>query len=519
MKKGQICEGVVQKYDFPNKGYVIVDDRKICVKGALLGQQVRFLVKKLKKGAGEGRLLEVVRKSPLEDAKPSCPHFGECGGCTYQTLGYENQLRIKEGQVHKLLDNVILTVDKNVETVDKLSVFCDEKAQNSEDYAENVDNFGVQSYFSWEDCFGWEGIKASPLREGYRNKMEYSFGDEYKDGPLALGMHKKGGFYDIVTVDKCTIVHEDYNKIIRAVASFYREKGIPFYKKMQHVGVLRHLVVRRAMCNGDILVNLVTTTRDDLNEPDTAIDLDKLWEKLNISELKDTLLSLDLEGKIVGILHTCNDSLSDAVVPQKVSTIYGQDYIYEEILGLKFKISAFSFFQTNSKSAEVLYETARSYVLGDADGGKFKDKVIYDLYSGTGTIAQMLAPVAKKVIGVEIIEEAVEAAKENASLNGLDNCDFIAGDVLKVLDSIEEKPDMIVLDPPRDGCNPKALEKIIAYGVPEMVYISCKPTSLARDLVMLQEHGYRVVKSCAVDQFPGTVHVETCVLLSKTSEV
>ena len=177
--------------------------------------------------------------------------------------------------------------------------------------------------------------------------------------------------------------------------------------------------------------------------------------------------------------------------------------------GLEFKISVFSFFQTNSLGAEVLYEKARSYV------GTTKDKVVFDLYSGTGTIAQMLAKVAKKVIGVEIIEEAVEAAKVNAGLNGLDNCEFIAGDVLKVIDDIEEKPDLIVLDPPRDGIHPKALDKIIAYGVDKLVYISCKPTSLARDLEILQAKGYKVEKVCAVDMFPHTVHIETVVLLSR----
>jgi len=146
-----------------------------------------------------------------------------------------------------------------------------------------------------------------------------------------------------------------------------------------------------------------------------------------------------------------------------------------------------------------------------------KNKVIYDLYSGTGTIAQMLAPVAEKVIGVEIVSEAVEAAKENAGWNGLDNCEFIAGDVLKVLDGIEEKPDFIVLDPPRDGIHPKALEKIIRYGVPQMVYISCKPTSLARDLEVLQARGYEVKKVCCVDMFPATVHVEVVCCLHRVN--
>lgn len=452
MKKGQIFEGVVERYTFPNKGYVEIEDREICIKGALEGQKVRFSVKKLRKGSGEGRLLEVLERSGMEDVEPLCPHFGMCGGCAYLTMSYEHQLALKEGQVKTLLDGVL-----------------------SE--------------------YQWDGIKGSPVQEAYRNKMEYSFGDEYKDGPLALGMHKKGSFHDIVTVEGCKIVSEDYNQILSTVLAFYAEKKVPFYKKMQHVGVLRHLVVRQAAYSKDILVNLVTTTQD--------------LECLCLDELKDKLLALKLNGTIVGILHTHNDSLSDAVIPEKIAAVYGQDYIYEKILGLTFKISPFSFFQTNSLGAQVLYETARSYV------GETKDKVIFDLYSGTGTIAQMLAPVAKKVVGVEIVEEAVEAAKENAALNGLANCEFIAGDVLKVIDEIEEKPDIIVLDPPRDGIHPKALEKIIAYGVEEMVYISCKPTSLVRDLEILKTNGYNVVKACAVDQFVGTLHVETVVLLSQ----
>ena len=233
-----------------------------------------------------------------------------------------------------------------------------------------------------------------------------------------------------------------------------------------------------------------------------------------ITGFKDLLLSLEQDGKLVGkfagILHITNDSIADVVQSDHTELLYGQEYFYEELLGLKFKISTFSFFQTNSYSAEVLYRTARDYV-GDLGGS---DKTVFDLYSGTGTIAQLMAPAAGKVIGVEIVEEAVEAAKKNAAANGLDNCEFIAGDVLKVLDEVEEKPDMIILDPPRDGIHPKALPKIIAYGVEHIVYISCKPTSLVRDLEVFLENGYRVDKAVAVDQFPWTANVETVVLLS-----
>ena len=184
---------------------------------------------------------------------------------------------------------------------------------------------------------------------------------------------------------------------------------------------------------------------------------------------------------------------------------------YEELLGLRFKISTFSFFQTNSHSAEVLYETAREYV---GDIGK-KDATVFDLYSGTGTIAQLIAPAAGKVIGVEIVEEAVEAAGRNAQENGLTNCEFIAGDVLKVLDQVADKPDMIILDPPRDGIHPKALPKILQYAVDRIVYISCKPTSLVRDLEVILDSGYVVEKAVAVDQFPWTANVETVILLSR----
>ena len=262
---------------------------------------------------------------------------------------------------------------------------------------------------------------------------------------------------------------------------------------MQHEGYLRHLLVRRAQVTGEILVNLVTTSQ----------------KEVDLTGLVSELCGLSLEGRIVGILHIINDSLADVVQSDETRILYGNDYFYEELLGLKFKITPFSFFQTNSLGAEVLYSLARSYV------GETKDMTIFDLYSGTGTIAQILAPVAKKVIGVEIVEEAVIVARENAALNHLDNCQFIAGDVLKVLDTIKEKPDFIVLDPPRDGIHPKALEKIIDYGVDRMVYISCKPTSLARDLEVLTARGYKVERVKCVDLFPGSVHTETVCLLGK----
>ncbi|MCR5753350.1 MAG: 23S rRNA (uracil(1939)-C(5))-methyltransferase RlmD [Acetatifactor sp.] len=463
MKKGQVYEGIVERVDFPNKGIVKVGEETVVVKNSLPGQKVKLSVNKVRKGKAEGRLLEVIEKSPLECGR-TCSHFGVCGGCTYLSLSYEEQLRIKEQQMKSLLMPVL-----------------------------------TRQTGDWT----FEGIKGSPIAYEYRNKMEFSFGDEYKDGPLALGMHKRGSFYDVVTVDDCLIVDEDYRSIIQTVVEYFGDRQIPFFHRLTHVGFLRHLLVRKASRTGDILVALVTTTQ-------YPADSEKL-----IAGFKDSLIDLEKHGKLkghfAGIIHMSNDSVADVVKSDSTQILYGQDFFYEELMGLKFKISPFSFFQTNSYGAEVLYDTARSYI-GDLGG---EDKVVFDLYSGTGTIAQMMAPVAGKVIGVEIVEEAVEAARKNAADNGLSNCEFIAGDVLKVLDDVQVRPDLIILDPPRDGIHPKALPKIIAYGVDRIIYISCKPTSLVRNLEILLENGYQVEKAVAVDQFPWTANCEMVCLLSR----
>ena len=452
MKKGEIYEGIIEKVDFPNKGYVNIDGEKVIVKNGIPGQKVRFMINKKRSGRAEGRLLEVLENSPIEVREPVCKIFPACGGCMYQTMSYEEQLKMKETQVKGLLQEAV--------------------------------GIGTDLH--------WEGIHGSPIEFGYRNKMEFSFGDEYKDGPLSLGLHKKGSTYDVLTASDCKLVHPDMTAILSSVLDFFTELGAVHYKKMQHTGYLRHLLLRRGVTSGEILVHVITTSQA---EYDYAL-------------LVSRLLALPLEGKIVGIMHIINDSLSDVVQSDETRLLYGQDYFYETLLGLRFKISTFSFFQPNSLAAEVLYSIVRDYI------GDTKDKEVFDLYSGTGTIAQLLASVAKEVIGVEIVEEAVEAAKVNAALNGLTNCRFIAGDVLKVLDDLTEKPDMIILDPPRDGIHPKALPKILAYGVENIVYISCKPTSLARDLPAFLAAGYEVQRSCSVDQFCETVHVETVVLLS-----
>ena len=374
-----------------------------------------------------------------------------CGGCVYQGVPYEEQLSNKFGEVKGLLDK------KDIR------------------YGELLP------------------IEGAPSRYGYRNKMEYTFGDMEKNGPMTLGMHKKKHFMSIVTVDQCQLVHEDFNVILRGVLEFASSRGYTHYHKKAHKGLMRHLIVRRGIRTGERLVNVVTSSEDGFDE----------------NAFVEMIRALPLENQVVGILRTINDRLADAVYCDELRVLWGRDYYNEEILGLKFKVSAFSFFQTNVDAVERLYSYAVSLI------DDFENKEVFDLYCGTGTITQVLARKAKEVIGIELVEEAVEAAKANAALNGLDNCRFLAGDVFEVLYSLSDKPEVIVVDPPRVGISSNALEKIIGYGVKQIVYISCNPKSLADNLYYMQYYGYEIKSVKPFDNFPGTKHVETVALLSK----
>ena len=388
------------------------------------------------------------------DEHVTCTAFGRCGGCRYGSEPYEAQLAAKEQELMKLFRTVL-----------------------------------PEEFFA---CGAYEGMLGSPCQWGYRNKMEFSFGNESKDGPLTLGLHRKGSFYDIIPVPDCIIAPADFGRISSAVQAYFREKSVSFLHKRTHQGSLRHLVLRSSL-DGSLLVNLVTVS-SFRPEPDFA----------------EMLLALPLEGRITGILQTENDSRADAVIPEKVNLLWGEDFLTERVLGMDFRISPFSFFQTNTRGAEVLYGKAREYI------GSTAGCTVYDLYSGTGTIAQVLAPAAKEVIGVEIVEEAVAAARENAALNGLSNCSFIAGDVLKVLDTMSEAPDIIVMDPPRDGVNPKALSKIMNRGAGQLLYISCKPSSLVRDIPALRLGGYEAKRLCFVDMFPNSANCEAIAVFVQT---
>lgn len=450
MKKGTELEIKIQDMEFPSYGIGERDGIKLMVKNAFPGETIKGKLTKYKKGAGEVRLLEIIEKADYEVQGP-CPHYGPCGGCISQHVPYEKQLEFKENQVKKLF---------------------------------------VKAEIPMGEYLGTEG---SPNQWEYRNKMEFTFGDFEKGGELQLGMHMKHQSFSIISVPHCLIVDEDFRKILDATLDYFRKKELPHYHIMRREGYLRNLIIRKAYFTREIMVNLVTTTQIDFN----------------LEEYKNLLNSLEYEGKLETIMHTENNSFSDAVVPEKVNVLQGKGYITEKLLGLNFRISPFSFFQTNSQGAEKLYSVVREF-LGDS-----KDLTVFDLYCGTGTIGQITAAKAREVIGIELIEEAAAAANENAKLNGLTNCNFIAGDVTKVIQTLDKKPDVIILDPPRSGVHPKALEYVVDFNAKEIVYVSCNPKTLVIDLKYLREKGYEVIKSKLVDLFPNTPHVETVVKLKR----
>ena len=551
MKKGEIVEAVCREMHYPNRGICEIADAPVslspeelennveqkqrtelsasspavkgissepvseageasveegpvemAVKNAIPGQRLSVRALRKKGGIWHGQALSVIEKSPLEDrpAEEVCPHCSECGGCLFQTLSYKNSLAVKNDEVHRLFEPVFAN-----------GLAC-ETFQNL-----------------------YEGLIPSPDVSAYRNKMEFSFGDHEKGGPMTLGMHKRNSFYDIVTTDRCNIISEDMRQILAETLRFFTERNVPYYHKNEEKGFLRHLLLREGKNTGELLIDLVTTSqspqcesgpvaggaemmpdgtkeRPAMNTAALAGTGDPEEIRVLIDAWKEAILALPLTAKVAGILHTTNDAISDAVIDQGTEILYGEACFTDTILGIKFAISPFSFFQTNTRGAEKLYSLVRNMVTDSLDG---QAKLIYDLYCGTGTITQLMGAVSDRVIGVEIVPEAVEKAKENAALNGLNNCTFICDDVFHALSSMPEKPDIMILDPPRDGVAKKALEKILSYGVDSIVYVSCKPSSLARDIPAFHEAGYRASKMAAVDMFPFTAHVETVCLMAR----
>lgn len=390
-----------------------------------------------------------------ELASTVCEHDSFCGGCVYQGIPYTEQLKMKQEEVRQLFQ---------------------------------AEGLSPSVFDEIEGC-------PESSRYRYRDKMEYTFGDEVKDGPLCLGMHRPMQFMAVTTVDHCQLVSEDFNKILRFTLDFCMNKGYSKYHKRKHTGLLRNLVIRKGFHTGEIIVNIVTSTDGKFAED--------VWLQ--------GLQALMLDGEIVGVMHTLDDDKSDSVKCHELKVIWGRDYYIEHIMGLDFKVHEFSFFQTNVEAVERLYSRAISLIDG------LEGKEVYDLYCGTGTISQVMARSARHITGIEIVTESVDMAKENAALNHLENCDFICGDVFDVLDhtSMLEKPDVIVVDPPRVGMTPDAVQKIASYRVEQIIYISCNPKSLVNNLSQFSLYGYKTEYVKPFDNFPMTKHVECVALLSR----
>lgn len=446
MKKGEIFELDIIGFNFKGEGYGEIDGERYFVKGAIPYEKLKVRFVKSKGGRKICKPIEVLCKSKIE-IKSSCDKFGDCGGCTYLNLSYDDQIRFKEEALKDIFKEI-----------------------------------------SYEEFLG---VLKSPKKFEYRNKMEFSFGDEFKGGPLELGLHKKGNPFGIVPTYNCKLISEDLRKIMRLTVDYFREIGAEAYKLKTHTGYLRNLILREG--KDEILLSIVTSSQNDMD----------------FGDFKDRILSLNLQKSIGGIVHIVSDSLSDAINPSKIEIIYGNDFIYEEIFGLKFKVNIFSFFQTNTEGVKILYNEVKNRV-GNPEG------TILDLYSGVGTIGQVLSK-NNKVIGIEIVEDAVKMARENAKLNNLD-CKFICGDVSQVVKDIKDKISFIVVDPPRAGIGSKGVKNICEFGVQNIVYVSCNPQSLCEDLKVFIDNGYKIKNIQGVDMFPNTYHVECVVLMSKSEE-
>ncbi len=395
-----------------------------------------------------------------------CKHFGICGGCSTMNLAYEDELDLKKTEVLAYAEKLGLKIE--------------------------IDE-----------------VLASPIKKAHRNKMEYSFGDECAGGELNLGFHRKGRIFDVVSTPGCMKTHADFERVRAAVELFARESGEAKFHARRGTGLWRNLVLRRGYSTGEILLALSISKREGF---DSEAFLNTMLE-----------LNFELEGEIVGIWLLVNDRRADVVErTDNDELLYGRDYYRDVINGMEFEISLFSFFQTNTPAAELLFKTAFNKL------SLPEDKTVLDLFCGVGTIGRLISPISGRVIGVEIVEEAVEMARLGAEKAGLANCEFIAGDVFKVLGNLnfaeiavpsvpEFKLDsaLIILDPPRSGVSQKAIRKIAALNCPEILYISCNPKTMLINLVDLKEAGYTAGKITLVDLYPYTRHVECIALIQR----
>ncbi len=410
------------------------------------GDRVRAVVTKRKGSWGEARAQALLEPSPSR-VEPECPLFQVCGGCTWQHIDYEAQAQAKQAIVSDALRQIAGLRDVQVEP-----------------------------------------IRHAPNPWRYRNKMEFTFGASRLTGELIAGFHQPGDWKTILDVERCWLAPESVERVLRAAVAEGRRQGISVWDPRVHSGMMRHLIVRHCTAEDALIAVLLTGGAEGLDFPAFATALRRA------------------EPTLRGVAWGINSTRSDVARPERILATDGEMALTERLGDLTFRISPESFFQSNTRGAELLYETAVEYA--DLDGRQ----VLLDAYCGTGTIAQYCARLARQVLGLELVTEAVWDARENARRNGLSNCTFVAGDIRHTLpaavQALEQRIDRVIVDPPRGGMEKKALEQLLALRAPVFVYVSCNPTTMARDFQQAIEAGYRLDRIRAVDMFPQTYHIE-----------
>jgi len=456
MKKGDKISVRIEKLAYGGKGIVRVDNQVIFVDDALPGDLAEIRIQKKKTNFLQGRVVRIIEKSPLRK-NASCSHFGHCGGCKWQNLAYEEQLKIKQKQVIESLEHL---ADINPEHV--------------------------------------YPTLPSPLTFHYRNKMEFSFTDhrwllaEELSNParkkdFALGLHVPGSFDRVMHIDFCWLQDEMMNSILKSSQLYFRESGLPVFNLKSHQGLIRFLVLRKSFQFEEYMINIVTFR-------EAKKELQEYSQKMQ-----------DAFPKVVSIVNTVNPRVAQIAFGEEEFLLYGKPTIRERIGQYEFDISANSFFQTNPLQAENLYHRVVSQVGGE-------NKLVWDFYAGTGTIAMFLSENNRKIIGFELIESAVRDAYRNCEQNGVENCEFVQGDLRKNVDRFSEKPEVIVCDPPRSGMHADIVQAILEVEPQKIVYVSCNPTTMARDVKTLSAK-YRVTEVHPFDMFPYTYHIESVITL------
>ncbi len=479
MKKGEILEFDIESYAYEGKGICklpILDNDELAaegkkfvvfVNGSYPGDKVKALIRRKKRSYAEATVEEILVASE-DRTEAKCSYFGTCGGCKQQDLKYSVQTKYKEEQVR--------------DTFERLGGF---------------ENFEL------------EPIVASKKVFFYRNKMEFSFADKRwltkaeigSDGEIpnrnfALGLHIPRIFDKVLDLNECFLQSEESNKIMNFTRDFFKSKNASIFSTKTHEGYLRHLMIKQASKTDDLMVNLVTSSQNDE------------WLEEYSAKLMEVVPS------ITTIVNNVNTKKSQTAYGDFEINYVGDGYIYDMIGDYKFRISANSFFQTNTTQAANLYQIALNYA--ELKG----DEVVYDLYSGAGTISIYVSKFAKKVYAFEAMDSSIKDAKTNNKINEITNVTHLQADLNRSFLPIVEhksvpKPDVIILDPPRAGMNPKTVKDLIKLDAPKIVYVSCNPASQARDIKLLAEVGYKLIKMQPVDMFPHTYHIENVALLVK----